>query len=88
MTDPKAPDSKALAFNLEDEVVRGSIVFKDGRLLFPPPTPPQVPQSSQPTPDAKPIAKEEPKPITPWEKVVRDVTLIGTGMGSMLALGA
>ena len=88
MTDPKAPDSKAFALNLEDEVVRGSIVFKDGELLFPPPAPAQAPPPSQPAPDAKAIPKEEPKPTTPWQKAVRDVTLIGTGMGGMLALGA
>jgi len=43
MNDPKAPDSKALAFNLEDKVVQGLIIFKDGKLLFPPPAPAHVP---------------------------------------------
>ncbi|KAF8338317.1 PNTB-domain-containing protein [Cantharellus anzutake] len=88
MTDPGAPDLKALAFSLEDEVVRGSVVIKDGELLFPPPAPAQAPPASQPAPDAKTIAKEEPKPITPWEKAVREVSLLGGGMTGMLALGA
>jgi NAD(P) transhydrogenase len=69
--------------NLEDEVVRGSIVTNYGEILAPAPrpTPPPAP------PKAAPIVIEEVKALTPWQKTVREVTIVSAGMGGMVALG-
>jgi len=63
---------KSLAIDLEDEVVRGSIVVQDGTLLFPPPKKP-APQVATPTPAEVPKAVETVKELTPWQKTSREV---------------
>ena len=70
--------------NLEDEVVRGSIVTKEGETLAPAPRP--APPPSPPTKVAAPKV-EETLALTPWQKTIREVTGITAGMGGMLALG-
>ena len=56
-------DRNHFTVNLEDEVVRGSIILKDGQLLWPPP-PPRV-QPTQPIPvvQAIPVELEEINPF-------------------------
>ncbi|KAF8308621.1 NAD(P) transhydrogenase [Clavulina sp. PMI_390] len=95
----KAPP--AFGIDLADEVTRGSIVLNAGELLFPPPAKPAPPPTTQ-TPaeleaeakakaekDAKKVETESKnKEITPWQKAVREVGLVGAGMGGMLGLGA
>lgn len=72
------------AINLDDEVVRGSIVTQRGEILppapraAPPPTPPPQPKAQQ---------VEEVVALTPWQKTVREVTTVSAGMGGLLALG-
>jgi H+-translocating NAD(P) transhydrogenase len=70
--------------NLEDEVVRGSIVLHNGTRLPPAPRPvPPAPVVPPPT-----TAKEaEVTAITPWQKAKREVATITAGMGSTIALG-
>ncbi|CAL1704605.1 unnamed protein product [Somion occarium] len=72
------------AVNLEDEVVRGSIVVHRGQIL--PPAPRPVPP---PVVAAPPTPKEgtETTAITPWQKTTREVATITAGMGSAVALG-
>lgn len=48
--------AKSFQIDLEDAVVRGAIVLKDGELLWPPPRPPAPP------PGPKPVALQPPKP--------------------------
>ncbi|KIP12232.1 hypothetical protein PHLGIDRAFT_21067 [Phlebiopsis gigantea 11061_1 CR5-6] len=69
--------------NLEDEVVRGSIVLHDGVRLPPVPRPAPPPVVAPP-----PTPKEaEVTAVTPWQKAKREVATITGGMGSALALG-
>lgn len=70
--------------NLDDEVVRGSIVTKEGETLAPAPrpAPPPAPAAKAPPPKV-----EETLALTPWQKTVREVTAVTAGMGGMLALG-
>jgi NAD(P) transhydrogenase len=63
---------KSFAIDLEDEVVRGSIVVQNGTLLFPPPKKP-TPQVTTPTPAEVPKAVEQAKVLTPWQKASREV---------------
>ncbi|KAF9885398.1 hypothetical protein FE257_012920 [Aspergillus nanangensis] len=80
-----APQDKSFGVDLNDEVVRGSIVTSNGEILppAPRPAPPPAPKVEAATPAA---AKEE-LAITPWQKVTRDVATISAGMGTALALG-
>ena len=72
--------------NLEDEVVRGSIVLHQGEVL--PPAPLAVPPPAAPSPAATKAAEEEAtKAITPWQKATREVATVTAGMGSIVALG-
>ncbi|QDS76882.1 hypothetical protein FKW77_003739 [Venturia effusa] len=74
---------KMFGINLEDEVVRGSIVTNGGKILPPAPRPAPPPT---PAVKASTIQVEEVKAITPWQKTVRDVTTITGGMGGLAAL--
>jgi H+-translocating NAD(P) transhydrogenase len=69
--------------NLEDEVIRGSIVINRGEILAPAPRPPPPPPPKQSVPQ---IAVEV-TALTPWQKTVREVTGVTAGMGGMVALG-
>jgi len=67
--------------NLNDEVVRGSLIVHDGSIL------PPVPRT-MPPPVAPPAKVEETvKAITPWQKASRDVALVTAGMGGAVGLG-
>ncbi|KAF7309809.1 hypothetical protein MIND_00352800 [Mycena indigotica] len=74
-------DSK-FSIDLEDEVVRGSIVVHEGNVLPrvvppPPPAPPVTPQVEEVATVA----------LTPWQKTSREVAVVTGGMGGVLALG-
>lgn len=73
------------AVNLEDEVVRGSIVLHNGTAL--PPAPRAAPPPVAPPSAAKVAEAAEARALTPWQKVTREVALVTGGMGSVVALG-
>lgn len=75
---------KTFAIDLDDEVVRGAIVTKQGEIL--PPAPRAAPPPPPP-PQPKQAHVEEAVALTPWQKTVREVTTVTGGMGAMLALG-
>ncbi|KAE8745159.1 hypothetical protein FOCC_FOCC008225 [Frankliniella occidentalis] len=72
--------------NLEDEVVRGSIILRDGQLMWPPPAkaaaPPPPPQVSQSKVDAA-------KTIEPdyFMDTLKDTVKYSAGLGGLVALG-
>ena len=68
--------------DLNDEVVRGSLIVHEGKIL--PPVPRTLPPVTPPTP-AK--VEETALAITPWQKASREVALVTAGMGSAVALG-
>jgi NAD(P) transhydrogenase len=69
--------------DLEDEVVRGSIVVHKGNILEP------VPRAMPPPPPTPPITEEKTESValTPWQKATREVATVTAGMGSVVALG-
>ncbi|KAJ6572918.1 PNTB-domain-containing protein [Mycena sp. CBHHK59/15] len=71
--------------DLEDEVVRGSIVVHEGNILprvVPPSVvPPSIPATPTKAETAESVA------ITPWKKVSREVATVTAGMGGVVALG-
>lgn len=77
------PGTGHFAVNLEDEVVRGSIVLHNGVRLPPAPRPLPPPVVAPPTPPKE----AEVTALTPWAKAKREVAVITAGMGSAVALG-
>lgn len=72
--------------NLEDEVVRGSIVVHKGEIL--PPAPVAAPPPAAPSPAVTKAAEQETtKALTPWQKASREVATVTAGMGSIVAIG-
>lgn len=71
------------AIDLEDEVVRGSIVVHNGQVLPPAPRPVPPPVVAPPTPKET----TEVTAITPWQKATREVATVTAGMGGVIALG-
>lgn len=71
--------------NLEDEVVRGSIVLKSGELLWPPPPPLKL----EVLKGNKTISKVvKVVPVDHLGKHMKDSLALSTGLGSLLAFGA
>ncbi|KAI0082607.1 PNTB-domain-containing protein [Panus rudis PR-1116 ss-1] len=70
--------------NLDDEVVRGSIVIHRGQVLPPAPRPVPPPVSAPPTPSKE---ATEVTAVTPWQKATKEVAALSAGMGSVVALG-
>ncbi|XP_013771968.1 NAD(P) transhydrogenase, mitochondrial-like [Limulus polyphemus] len=72
--------------DLEDEVVRGSIVLQEGKLLWPPPPPKVEPiqEAAQP-----PVAVEKPKPPEPnyFNITLKDSLKYTSGLGVLVGLG-
>ncbi|CAL1293735.1 unnamed protein product [Larinioides sclopetarius] len=70
--------------NLEDEVVRGSIVLHEGKLLWPPPPPKEVP--APPAPKAA-VAKVAPPEPNYFNVTLKDSLLYTSGLSTLLGLG-
>ena len=73
--------------DLEDEVVRGSIILKEGKLLWPPPPPKEQPKPQtqpQPVPVVKAEVVEE---FNPFKAKLRQALGYTGGLGSILGLG-
>ncbi|CAL1537588.1 unnamed protein product [Lymnaea stagnalis] len=72
--------------NLEDEVVRGSIILQEGKLLWPPP-PPKVDPGAPVTVAAKAVVKEPPPPPNYFANTMKDSLMYTAGLGGMIGLG-
>ena len=79
------PQDKTYGVDLEDEVVRGSIVTHHGEIIppAPRPSPPPAPAQSQ----KQAVDEAHGVELTPWEKAKNDVIKVTGGMGAALALG-
>ena len=77
--------------DLQDEVVRGSIILREGELMWPPPPPPKVQATSAVAakPDAKAAAKAAAALVPPnyFAKYLKASILYTTGLGGLLGLG-
>lgn len=76
---------KNFTIDLSDEVIRGSLVVHQGKILEPVPRvmPPPAPAPTT----AKLEQQAEQKAITPWQKASREVAAVTAGMGGLIALG-
>lgn len=74
--------------NLEDEVVRGSIILQNGQLMWPPPPPPEPSPGAVPAAAAAaPVVKEPPPPPNYFNITLKDASAYAAGLGSLVALG-
>lgn len=74
--------------DLEDEVVRGSIVLQDGNLMWPPPPPPEPsPQAVAAATAAAPVEKAPPPPPNYFNIVMKDSLTYTAGLGTLVAMG-
>lgn len=75
--------------NLDDEVVRGSIVLKGGELMWPPPMISVSKAPAIPVQDQKPAVTKIPSLPTPnpFNDTLQSSLLYTGGMGSIIALG-
>lgn len=72
--------------NMEDEVIRGATVIKEGNITWPPPPPKlsAAPKAAEPKPAPVPVAEEESKPKPLWKQLLP----VGIGAVAMLWLGS
>ena len=73
--------------DLEDEVVRGSIILKDGQMMWPPPPPPKQPETEVKETTPTPVVQAEVVEDTPFKSTMRQSLLYTAGLGSLLGLG-
>lgn len=66
--------------NLEDEVVRGSIILEKGRMMWPPPQPVGPPPTTAPVAAAPTAAVPEKQKETPFMVTFKDALLTSGGM--------
>lgn len=71
--------------NLEDEVVRGSIVLQNGQWMWPPPV---ISVSAAAPAAAKSVVRAEPAPPNPFADTLKTSLVYTSGIGGLLALGA
>ncbi|KAF3221917.1 hypothetical protein TWF191_006965 [Orbilia oligospora] len=78
-------EGKSFAVDLNDEVVRGSIVTQNGSIL--PPAPRPIPPPPPPTKSKVDDKATQTLEITPWQKTTQEVAVATGGLGGLLALG-
>lgn len=74
--------------DLNDEVVRGSIILNEGELMWPPPPPPEPsPQAVAAAAAAPAAAKPEPEPPNHFNITLKDSLMYTSGLGTVIGLG-
>lgn len=73
--------------NLDDEVVRGSIILNKGQLMWPPPPTKTNLSAATPVKKEVEVLKAIPKEISPFRSDLNKSLLLTTGIGSLLGLG-
>ncbi|TGZ67647.1 hypothetical protein CRM22_004709 [Opisthorchis felineus] len=88
MTPPGSKDRFYL--NLEDEVIRGSLVLHEGKLIWPPPAPPTPPapvQSVSPKPATAVPVPEAATPASLFQSKLRSAVSTAVGLSGLVGLG-
>lgn len=79
-------DKDHFNINLQDEVVRGSIITQDGKIMYPPPPPPE-PSPGAVAPTAAAVVKEPPPPPNYFNLTLQESMKYTAGMATMMSLG-
>lgn len=72
--------------NLEDEVVRGSIILQNGKMMWPPPPPPE-PSPAPVASASAAVVKEPPPQPNYFNLTMKDALMYTTGLGGLVSLG-
>lgn len=72
--------------DMEDEVIRGTTVIKDGTITWPPPAP--TLSVTPPKPEAEPAVPEKAAEMTPKKRSIYTLVFVAIAMGLLLALGS
>ncbi|XP_066157430.1 NAD(P) transhydrogenase, mitochondrial-like [Euwallacea fornicatus] len=81
-------DKNHFNINLNDEVVRGSMILDKGKLMWPPPKPTGPPAAAAPKKVEVAAAKEIETAITPFKRNLNNALMTTAGIGSIVGLGA
>ncbi|RWS16102.1 NAD(P) transhydrogenase-like protein [Dinothrombium tinctorium] len=79
---------KNFLINLDDEVQRGSIILKEGKLMWPPPPPKDIPATTAQSTAA--VSKAAPRELLPkdyFKATLKDAIVYTAGLSSLIALG-
>ncbi|XP_040195055.1 NAD(P) transhydrogenase, mitochondrial [Rana temporaria] len=91
-----SPDKELFHYNLKDEfdygtmdhVIRGTVVMKDGKVIFPAPQPNKVPTVVTVKPKSvAQLAAEKAAAISPFRKTMTNATGYTAGLATLLSLG-
>lgn len=82
-----SPEASQYGIDLNDEVVRGSIITHNGQIIPPAPRPAPPPPPARPAVSAADTKAAEVVAVTPFKKVSKEVAAVTGGMGLALALG-
>lgn len=72
--------------DMNDEVVRGSIILHDGKLMWPAP-PPKVEPGAAPSAAAAAVKKVPPPPPNYFNRTMKDSLMYTAGLGAAIGLG-
>jgi NAD(P) transhydrogenase len=84
-------NDEKFTLDLNDEVVRGSIVLNKGELMWPPPKPVNPSPSATPAAAAKPV--ESPAAVAaaaeaaPWKETLRSISGVSVALAALAAVG-
>lgn len=73
--------------DMADEVVRGSIILHEGKLMYPPPPPKVEPGAPLAAAAAKPVAKAPPPPPNYFNETLKNALTYTAGLGAAVGLG-
>ena len=88
LTDLTPEKDGQIDVNMEDEVIRGSTVIKDGEITWPPPAPKLSAAPPAQKADAAPPVKIGPRELTVKEKAVRSIGMLVVGGAALGLVGA
>ncbi|XP_030048970.1 NAD(P) transhydrogenase, mitochondrial isoform X2 [Microcaecilia unicolor] len=79
---------EAFDYGTLDHVVRGTMVMKDGKVIFPAPPPNKIPQAAPVKPKSvAELEAEKSAAITPFRKTLTSASVYTTGLSALLGLG-
>ncbi|KAM4049223.1 NAD(P) transhydrogenase, mitochondrial [Anomaloglossus baeobatrachus] len=91
-----SPDKENYHYDIKDQfdygtmdhVIRGTVVMKDGRTIFPAPQPNNVPTAAPAKPKSvAELEAEKAASVSPFRKTMTNATAYTTGLGTLLGLG-
>ncbi len=87
LTDLTPEKDGQINVDMDDDVIRGTTVIKDGEITWPPP-PPKTPAIAPPKDEAKEPVKIKSTQLTPKQKAIKTAVVLGLGAILLALVGA